>query len=451
MKIKFEQKFHSVGQGLFYTSSLQLDSIFANIIFDCGSKDDRLINSKIDEYDKKYIDILIISHLHYDHVSGLEKLLQSKNVNIVVLPYLFPKERLLLKVINYNKPEWYKTFLTNPYSYLNKNKNVKKIIVINGDDDSNDYSVSFSDEFPPLNDKLIRENNIQINLEVSSKATRSQIEEDDGQIKFDDKRLLLMKDKGYISISQMYFSFFNYKINNNQKVINFEKQIKKLKINDTKSLLTKLQDPKKRELIKKSYEILRKDLNITSLATYQGFVLPFSNKKHSVYVYDINTSRDYFINNLFCSSCNCFIDAHFHGQFIEDYKCKFNFDCFCDCHKHCNCSKMVGTLLLGDIKLDYKTTKRKEMFTHFTKLLPSVKLVQLSHHGAKNGWNDDLINQIQRNSIYIAVHGTNNKYHHPHKNVLIKLAESNRKYISVTEKNEYHNRIEFSNYYSTDK
>ena len=47
MRIKYEQKFHPIGQGLFYSSSLQLDEISANVIFDCGSENIELINNEI--------------------------------------------------------------------------------------------------------------------------------------------------------------------------------------------------------------------------------------------------------------------------------------------------------------------------------------------------------------------------------------------------------------------
>jgi len=254
-----------------------------------------------------------------------------------------------------------------------------------------------------------------------------------------------MKDKGYILISNMYLSFFNYKINNNKKVNDFNTEITRLGITDTKSALTQLLNDKKREQFKKSYEIIRKDINITSLVAYQGFVLPFRKWKPSFAIRSFNTFQDDFFNNLFFCNCDGFIDGHFHGHFMKDNKYKFYFDCFCDCHKHCNCSKMIGTLLLGDIKLDYKSKKRKDMFAHFKNLLPSVKLVQLSHHGAENGWNVDLINEILKDSIYVASYKTNNKYHHPHKKVIMELAENNRKFISVTEKNEYCNEFEFDN------
>jgi len=444
MKVKYEQKFHPIGQGLFYSSSLYLnDNISANVIFDCGSENINLVHKEIARFNSKDIDVLIISHLHFDHISGLEYLLQNRKVNTVILPYLFPKERILIQSLNYNKPKWCNEFLSNPYSYLNDKENVGSVIIINGSDDENDYSVNFPEEIPPLNDNLTNENrNIRILLEDVDVTTKKNIEIEEN-LQFSGN-LSLMNDKGYILISNMYLSFFNYKIDNNKTINDFYTEIKNLKITDTKSALELLIDTKRvreQEQFKKSYKIIRTDINITSLAAYQGFILPFNNRKHSISVSGFNTLQYDFFNNLFCSSCDGFIEGYFHGRFIKDYK--FYFDCFCDCHKHCNCSKMIGTLLLGDIKLDYKIKKRKEMFKHFKKLLPSVKLVQLSHHGAENGWNDSLIKEIPENSLFIASHGMNSKYHHPHKKVIMELAKNNRKFISVTEKNKYYNEIEF--------
>ena len=444
MRIKYEQKFHPIGQGLFYSSSLYLnDSISASVIFDCGSENIELIKKGIKGYSSSNIDVLIISHLHFDHISGLDFLLKNRKVNTVVLPYLIPKERILIQSLNYNKPEWYNEFLSNPYSYLNEKENIENVIIINGNDDENDYSENFPEEIPPLNDNLINEKrNIRIELENVDDKTKNTIGINEN-LQFN-SNLSLMKDKGYILISNMYLSFFNYKINNDKKVNEFYAEIKRLKITDTKSALRQLLNGKKREQFKKSYEIIRKDINITSLAAYQGFILPFNNREHLFSIRGFNSFQYNFLDNVFCCNCDGFIDGHFHGRSIKGHKYKFYYDCFCDCHKHSNCSKMIGTLLLGDIKLDYKTKKRKEMFIHFKKLLPFVKLVQLSHHGAENGWNESLIKKIPRNSLFIASHSTINKYHHPHKKVIMELAENNRKFISVTEKNEYYNEMKLN-------
>jgi len=444
MRIKYEQKFHPIGQGLFYSSSISLNNnITSNVIFDCGSEKIELVKDEIDKLKTYEIDVLIISHLHFDHISGLDYLLNNKKAEIktIVLPYLFPEERILIQILNYNKPEWYNEFLSNPYSYLNEKDNIGNIIIINGSDNENDYSENFPEEIPPLNDNLINENrNIRIQLEGVDDKTKKTIGIKEN-LQFGGK-LSLMKDKGYILISNMYLSFFNYKIEDDQKVKNFYNEINNLGINNTTTAITVLKDSQKRNKLANSYKIISKNLNITSLAAYKGFILPSYNSRHrySFSIRNYNPIQCNFLNNLFY--CDGFIDGHFHGRSIKGSKYKFHFDCFCDNPNHCNAQ--IGTLLLGDIKLDYRINRRKDMFKHFKRLLPFVQLVQLSHHGAKNGWNDYLIKEIPKNSIYVASHRTNNSnYHHPHKKVIMQLAENNRKFISVTEENEFYNKIDF--------
>ena len=70
--------------------------------------------------------------------------------------------------------------------------------------------------------------------------------------------------------------------------------------------------------------------------------------------------------------------------------------------------------------------------------------MQLSHHGAINGWNDELMNMTSNHCMYIASHGNNNKYDHPDKNILLKLAKNKKRYISVTESNEFESRLNFN-------
>jgi competence protein ComEC len=141
----------------------------------------------------------------------------------------------------------------------------------------------------------------------------------------------------------------------------------------------------------------------------------------------------------------CNSNVGFYCLYRKEDKCKHHFEYVFKYHASSNCSKIIGTLLLGDIKLDYKGKKQKELFTHFKNFLPSTRWIQLSHHGANNGWNEDLIKSISGNSIYLASYGEKNKYHHPHKRVVMKLAENNRKFISVTEENEYNYEFYFDN------
>lgn len=201
MKIKYEQKFHPIGQGLFYSSSLYLDeNIAANIIFDCGSENIELIEKEIESFNIKDVDILIISHLHFDHISGLDFLLKNKKIKTVVLPYLIPEERILIQSLNNDSPEWYNDFLSNPYSYLNEKENIEKVLIMNGNDYDNEYFENFPEELLPLDDNLINENrNIQVRLKDADDQSKQTIGKKEN-LQFNGK-LSLMKDEGYILIS----------------------------------------------------------------------------------------------------------------------------------------------------------------------------------------------------------------------------------------------------------
>lgn len=437
MNINYRQNFHPVGQGLFYSSSLQMSkNVFINVVFDCGSEKIKDIKKQVETYqevNKTKIDILIISHLHYDHISGLESLLNKKDVNTVILPYLSLEERILLQFSNLNRPSWYISFLANPYSYLERQENISNIIIIRSDDNDNDIP----NDFPPEEFQIFNENSedktIIVRLQEVDEQTRIEIENIEG-IGFNDK-LSLKKDRGYISVSNLYFSIFNYQIKENKKIAAFKKEIKSMGITDINSVVEVLKNKKQTNELVKKYELLRKDLNLTSLSAFQGLILPISRNNH----FHISGTSNQLQGLLSLDSLCC--DCRMSRGYWDGYKNKYYFDCFCDCNHKNRYNDVTGTLLLGDIKLDYKR-KDKELFNHFKNLLQSVNLIQLSHHGAENGWNDNLINLIPQNCVYIASHGLNNKYKHPHKKVMMNLIKNKRTFISVTEQSEYYSKLE---------
>jgi len=117
--------FHPVGHGLFSSVSVYTRERSFNLLFDCGShiKCRKALSKALDKFlarGPRDIDILVISHLHYDHVSGVVKLLSHANVKTVVLPYIPPEERLLIAVHQpiFPLPPWYRSFLVSPASFL---------------------------------------------------------------------------------------------------------------------------------------------------------------------------------------------------------------------------------------------------------------------------------------------------------------------------------------------
>lgn len=88
-------KFHSVGQGLFYSGKINN----FNFIFDIGSLNKTYLQREINSYVKHVlgqhsdVDYVFLSHLDKDHISGLiylmTKLYKTQNkVKYVVLPYI---------------------------------------------------------------------------------------------------------------------------------------------------------------------------------------------------------------------------------------------------------------------------------------------------------------------------------------------------------------------------
>lgn len=91
-------KFHSVGQGLFYTGHILEESF--NFVYDCGTMNkQKYLLERIDSLEIKEIDFIVISHLDKDHVSGLYKLVQNFKVNKIYLPYFGNYNNLYLLML----------------------------------------------------------------------------------------------------------------------------------------------------------------------------------------------------------------------------------------------------------------------------------------------------------------------------------------------------------------
>lgn len=83
--------FRAVGQGLFYTGSL-LDGNY-NFVYDCGTDNSQsYIRREVARFNtvchKKELEFVVISHLHHDHYSGLQELMNNFTVKQIFLPYL---------------------------------------------------------------------------------------------------------------------------------------------------------------------------------------------------------------------------------------------------------------------------------------------------------------------------------------------------------------------------
>lgn len=115
----FKQEFtiHPVGHGLFYSGIMkyhltnQKDKIF-RFVFDCGSTNGKKkLDEEINNFHKIFtenepLDLLVISHLHSDHINGIQKLLTKRNVKRVIMPFIDFKERLFLFLMAVSQNEY---------------------------------------------------------------------------------------------------------------------------------------------------------------------------------------------------------------------------------------------------------------------------------------------------------------------------------------------------------
>lgn len=102
---RWQRHQYAVGHGFFHAATVTVDGLHTlppfHYIYDCGAKKVRgLLAPAIDDFcetlEDRPIDLMILSHFHWDHISGLDILLARKEVRRVAIPYLVESERLLL-------------------------------------------------------------------------------------------------------------------------------------------------------------------------------------------------------------------------------------------------------------------------------------------------------------------------------------------------------------------
>lgn len=99
--------FHPVGQGLFYTGSINNQDF--NFVYDCGTENKKeYVKKAIDNYISSFkksdpdIDFVVISHLHKDHIKGLPYLAKKAHIKRIFLPYLGSDYNLISLVLQYH-------------------------------------------------------------------------------------------------------------------------------------------------------------------------------------------------------------------------------------------------------------------------------------------------------------------------------------------------------------
>lgn len=265
---KFIRTFHPVGHGAFYTEEHNFGKSSYSIVYDCGGGKSLIPNKCIKEEINKFsvkcknVDVLFISHFHYDHINGVSYLKSKCNIKTVVLPLLDDKEKNIYKAIYYNTE--YFELIDNPSTYFG---NETRVVIVNS-----------------FNGNIDQKQPIDINIDNLT----------DGQI-IENGTPIIQKYWRYIPFNYKDETFKNKLID---RINSFD-----LRIEDIDEIL---KDENKIKKIKEEYESLIKDQNVFSLIVYSGSICSlkircnrfFKIESGCVYFGDINLNSRHVISDL---------------------------------------------------------------------------------------------------------------------------------------------------------
>ena len=222
MNINAAFRFHNIGQGLFYSGLISKKdsnnhSTFS-FVYDCGTKSSRiLLRQEIDSFKQllptarysknKKLDLLVISHLHDDHVNGLEYLLKNVEVDTVVMPYVHDGLKLLARLESANDSEFLQEFYLDPVGWF-ITKKVRRVLLLGSD--------GFVAEKNSINLMYIEDSDIYVNsesilhiedsdeTEIAYLKNISNIKYQNFYWEFDFENLKLEKADSYIKIVEEF-------------------------------------------------------------------------------------------------------------------------------------------------------------------------------------------------------------------------------------------------------
>jgi hypothetical protein len=401
-----EFSFFKAGQGLFYGGRIwktYRNQIFT-VVYDCGTSpfipgNNQSLNKEIDYFKKrkyyipnnnKNIDLLFISHLDYDHVSGLKRLLNEFEVKRIILPYIEMNLRkfILTSISDNNEQEKnltvdeYISFIESPFEFINNNSKDTLQFYVKSDEKKQEY---IKNEFKSEN---IYPNGTMIN----------NIEE------LTNKENVFVYENDLQFFIEQNWEFTIYAKSINQNAINklhacFKSILKKqetdnLTFEDIKNIVTK-----KRKESHKCYTENIDEVNSYGLVLLHGPI-------HFQTIY----SRIY---PNFC--LRRFNSYTYHNQGHDYYN-----------YYDKNPIPMLGTLLLSDISIN-PNNNPIDFPQYFKEKLENVHLVQVPHHGSSKNWDlktfEELkigakINRWKHRVFTVCNFGFGNKFGHPSHQVL---------------------------------
>ncbi len=375
------RKFLPVGQGAFYLEQFKNDNKKINIIYDCGSFcNSKLVHKEIRSnfYENEEIEIVFISHLHDDHVNGLEYLLNHCNVHNIILPYTYESDKDLLKLdyfIKSSEPSedsFICKLITNPIEAVQSISPDTNVYAILCSNDPNDPNSQNDIDYNKYNGTIFSGYNVINSIHTEYKE--------------------------YFKKSNWEYVPFNFREKSRKEKFyeHLENELSKMglsfSITDINELLKKWENKEIQNALIAAYEAVGKQLNPNSLVLFSGV-----RKKH----------------------------------FYQEIRCNQYCYSYCPIHwYYCLDLKPNGCLYTGDYEANgrYKWRTMQDAYSDYWY---SIGCVQIPHHGSYKNYNCEFSNL---DAIFVISVGIDNTFRHPSGSVLTDLIMKDRPFFLVTEK-----------------
>lgn len=378
--------FHPIGQGGFYTETFDDSTNKSMVVFDCGGNSKKFMKEYMDSFlpsDKKaIIEAVFISHLHNDHINGLEYLLRKANVKKIFLPQFTPNH--LFNVFFYNaaygsgRENCNNFVLSLVQSTKSSNKIIDTLLVqveeFDGDEGRQDNIPiqNYSNQNGLLKHGLpLTYENTWIYIPFNPKSKTPNFDR--------------IKDQ---SIKEILQGLYNNATNPHEQA---EALAKFVKLHGVK---------KCKELYKDMFGNIH---NGQSMTLFSGLR---KSEYHKIRCYPLHSPFNHFYRYLW-------------RDYLYEFK-NYNENCI-----------LTNFLYTGDYESG-DSAKMKELSSFYTKMQvwETICGVQIPHHGSRNNYADELYN---KRCYAIASAGASNKYHHPNIDTLINIFHQRCMPFVVTE------------------
>lgn len=365
---------HPVGQGGFYTETLKgQNGEEVNVVYDCGGDSQKFMKDYLDScFSKRQtINMVFVSHFHYDHINGLLHLLNNSDVKYLIIPQLTPDVLLEALLYNYqsngsfnNRINQLLSSLYGKETYGDNGTKIIQILPYNNDNNDGVIVEEFPDNDQPWHSLVSSYNGKEESIRKEMPS---------GTVFSFGKWLYIPYNPHVPEKNTKEGSFYDYfkEELNGGKDIDITKlnSIVKGRLKDCVSLYT-------------DYFESGKNHNAYSMTLFSGMR---------------NPSGRLIMSN-----------SHFNHYCCHYYHCHLY-------HRNPN------YLYTGDFEPKNKYGDNFQLMKRFYgSLWDTVDEIQVPHHGSRNNFSKDLYNE--KHVGYISA-GVKNRFNHPNKDTILNIMD----------------------------